>query len=171
MSGDIVTRVREIAAMAENAVDTGGREEFDPRGVGFDLGTAADLITTLTAERDALATIARNLTKGLVQLTPSGSEYFTRHGEEYYADVEACQRVVRDRFATGHRAKIDLVDTRRALSTALLQVEALARALDEIRTATDADDPESYRSDDREGCLDTVHSLASEAIRLLGEAS
>lgn len=41
-------------------------------------------------------------------------------------------------------------------------------ALRRIKRMTDAGDPESYRCDDREGCLDTVHTVACEA---LGEPS
>jgi len=37
-------------------------------------------------------------------------------------------------------------------------------ALTRIKGMTDADDPESYRCDDREGCLDTVFSVASRAL-------
>lgn len=37
-------------------------------------------------------------------------------------------------------------------------------ALKRIKDMTDADNPESYRSDDREGCLDAVFAVASEAL-------
>ena len=37
-------------------------------------------------------------------------------------------------------------------------------ALQNIKDATNADDPESYRADDREGCLDTVFAIASRAL-------
>lgn len=37
-------------------------------------------------------------------------------------------------------------------------------ALKDIAEATDADNPESYRADDREGCLDTVHAIAASAL-------
>lgn len=36
--------------------------------------------------------------------------------------------------------------------------------MDGIRMMTDPDDPDSYRADDREGCLDAVHSAASLAM-------
>lgn len=42
-------------------------------------------------------------------------------------------------------------------------VDALLR---NIRGMTNADDPRSYRCDDREGCLDTVFSMASKALGL-----
>lgn len=37
-------------------------------------------------------------------------------------------------------------------------------ALERIKAMTDADNPESYRCDDSEGCLDTVFDVASKAI-------
>jgi hypothetical protein len=44
----------------------------------------------------------------------------------------------------------------------------LVKALRTIKTMTDADDPESYRSDDREGCLDAAHSTAVNALMVSG---
>lgn len=40
----------------------------------------------------------------------------------------------------------------------------LLEALERIAQHTDPDDPESYRADDREGCLDTVQAIAAAAI-------
>lgn len=42
--------------------------------------------------------------------------------------------------------------------------EKLRKALEQIRDMTDADNPDSYRSDDREGCLDAVFSTAQRAL-------
>jgi len=42
--------------------------------------------------------------------------------------------------------------------------KALLAALRDIAEMTDPDNPDSYRSDDREGCLDTVHAKATAAI-------
>lgn len=48
---------------------------------------------------------------------------------------------------------------------------ALLEALEQIAGMTDLDDPESYRSDDREGCLDAVQSVANTALlQARGEA-
>lgn len=41
------------------------------------------------------------------------------------------------------------------------EVERLRAALADIAKATDADNPESYRCDDREGCLDYVYAKAT----------
>ena len=41
---------------------------------------------------------------------------------------------------------------------------ALLAALRDIAEMTDSDNPDSYRLDDREGCLDTVHAKATAAI-------
>lgn len=48
---------------------------------------------------------------------------------------------------------------RRAEAYRTQRDEAL-KALDDIAEMTDADNPESYRCDDREGCLDAVHDAA-----------
>ena len=40
----------------------------------------------------------------------------------------------------------------------------LLDALKDIRQMTDADDEESYRADDREGCLDAVFATADRII-------
>lgn len=42
--------------------------------------------------------------------------------------------------------------------------DALKEALRHIVEMTDAENPESYRADDREGCLDTVHDTARRAL-------
>lgn len=50
------------------------------------------------------------------------------------------------------------------IATLEQQRDTLLEELKIIRGHTDADDPESYRSDDREGCLDAVFSRANSAI-------
>lgn len=42
--------------------------------------------------------------------------------------------------------------------------DALVAALRAIAQMTDPDDPDSYRADDREGCLDTVQDTARAAL-------
>ena len=44
-------------------------------------------------------------------------------------------------------------------------ISKLLEALRDIAEMTDPDKPGNYRGDDREGCLDTVFAVASEAIR------
>ena len=52
-----------------------------------------------------------------------------------------------------------------AVVIALLdQLEAYREALESIADMTDPDDPESYRCDDREGCLDTVQHVSRQAL-------
>lgn len=46
----------------------------------------------------------------------------------------------------------------------MTEVEQLRYALQRIKDMTDVDNPDSYRCDDREGCLDTVFAVASEAL-------
>ena len=43
----------------------------------------------------------------------------------------------------------------------------LIMALTDIAQMTDPDDPENYRADDPEGCLDTVFYVANQAIGLI----
>lgn len=45
-----------------------------------------------------------------------------------------------------------------------IKIAVLRAAFQAIKKMTDADDPESYRSDDREGCLDTVFAKAVWAL-------
>lgn len=51
-----------------------------------------------------------------------------------------------------------------AASEAAVRIEELEAALTDIAEATDPDNPESYRCDDREGCLDTVQAIARSAL-------
>lgn len=44
------------------------------------------------------------------------------------------------------------------------EIERLRDALQRIKDMTDADNPDSYRADDREGCLDTVFAVASRTL-------
>lgn len=95
------------------------------------IAKARDAITTLERERDEAHKIARDLTKALVGLTPGGSEYFVRSKllDDYFADTERCVAVVRDRYDSGHRAKIERVDLQRDLTASQAQVERLKDAL------------------------------------------
>src|SRR5690606_33685421 len=56
------------------------------------LAKCATALTALAAERGEAMKIARDLTKALVDLTPGGSEYFTRSTtlDAYFADIEQC---------------------------------------------------------------------------------
>lgn len=62
----------------------------------------------------------------------------------------------------------EMMQAQTALTIEVQQLQAknaeLQDALERIRDMTNADDKESYRSDDREGCLDTVFSVASNTI-------
>jgi hypothetical protein len=44
-------------------------------------------------------------------------------------------------------------------------VAILLDVLQRIARHTDPDDPTSYRADDREGCLETVHQIARDAVK------
>jgi hypothetical protein len=46
-TSEVVARLTRIAEMARTAIDTGGREDFDPRGVEDDVEEAISSLTTL----------------------------------------------------------------------------------------------------------------------------
>lgn len=111
---DILDRARDfIAAFGEMTLYAG-----HPAVIVREM---ADRIETLERERDEAQRIARALTKALVGLTPGGSEYFTRSTllDDYFADTERCVTVVRERYDSGHRAKLECVELRRDLTVAL----------------------------------------------------
>lgn len=45
-----------------------------------------------------------------------------------------------------------------------LELAEALEALTQIHINTNADDPESYRADDREGCLDAVFAIADKVL-------
>ena len=51
------------------------------------------------------------------------------------------------------------------LTSAACEIDRLREVIKDIAEMTDADNPESYRCDDREGCFDTVFSVATEALK------
>jgi BMFP domain-containing protein YqiC len=58
-AGDLVERLKRIATMAQVAIDTGGREDFDPRGVEDDVLEAIARIDKLEAEHISDLVVAR----------------------------------------------------------------------------------------------------------------
>ena len=58
----------------------------------------------------------------------------------------------------------DIYGHERQMAALVAQRDELLAALETIAGITDAEDPESYRSDDREGCLDSVHDTSRAAI-------
>jgi hypothetical protein len=79
------------------------------------------------------------------------------------AAVNACKGITNEELewiaSTG-----GMLGPRQDISMLAEQRDELLASLKRIRGMTDADDPGSYRSDDREGCLDAVFSEALEAI-------
>jgi chromosome segregation ATPase len=59
-------------------------------------------------------------------------------------------------------------DQRDLLKAAEAEVARLQAVLADIAAMTDADDPQSYRSDDREGCLDAVYAKAKRSLDAAG---
>jgi hypothetical protein len=49
LAEQMLQELGRIEEMAERAIDTGGREDFDPRGVGFTIREAATLIEAQAA--------------------------------------------------------------------------------------------------------------------------
>lgn len=91
-------------------------------------------------ERDAAHQAASKLTKALVGLTPGGSEYFTwcEALDDYFADVDQCVRVIRERFDSGHQAKIERVDERRRAEAAEARVAELETIVARVPDALSA---------------------------------
>ena len=75
-------------------------------------------------------------------------------------DAEATALTVRETLA-------GVIDER---DTALAEVSRLRDVLSDIAEDTDADNPNSYRSNDREGCLDWVHNKARRGQEAAGDA-
>lgn len=67
------------------------------------------------------------------------------------------RRTTNDRFI-----RISMAATTLALLDRVAELEV---ALAEIAAMTDQDNPDSYRADDREGCLDAVQARARTALR------
>jgi len=94
----------------------------------------------VTSERDEALRIAKGLTRAIVGLTPGGSEYFTRGKslpEEYFADADACTRVVRERFERGHQARLDRGEQTRRATTAEAALVKARTALEPFAEAAD----------------------------------
>ncbi len=60
---------------------------------------------------------------------------------------------------------------RNAAPELIRRLEQLEKAIDALRGIRDmtGDDPESYRVDDREGCLDTVFAQADRLLKEIGD--
>jgi hypothetical protein len=67
----------------------------------------------------------------------------------------------REAAAAANRAQIASLE---AIVRAANSHDQMLAALKDIAAMTDPDDPDCYRSDDREGCLDAVQSAARAAI-------
>ena len=66
-------------------------------------------------------------------------------------------------------AKLELSQEKFMRQAAEAEVARLRDELTDIAEATNVDDPESYRCDDREGCLDYVYAKAVEAMGNSGQ--
>ena len=78
----------------------------------------------------------------------------TRERDQAHAEVLALQNQYT------HQHAIAQEEHTRA-EAAEAEVERLRVVLADIASATDVNDPESYRCDDREGCLDYVYAKAT----------
>jgi hypothetical protein len=83
------------------------------------------------AERDALHALAKKLGNALMDFTPGGSEYFTKVGEDYYADAEACTRVIRERLAVVPKFARERNAERRRSDTAETALTAMGARYDD----------------------------------------
>lgn len=71
----------------------------------------------------------------------------------------------RERKRVIEQAQAALADSSGSDYVPKSELDALKKALDQISKATNPDDEGCYRADDREGCLDTVHSIATDALK------
>ena len=107
--------------------------------------------------RDTMMNDKRTMhTPGPWKLMP---EFHGDHGQYYITDEADGSEIASVTAWIGeHRAEAEA--NARLIATA----PELLAALASIAEMTDPDDPESYRSDDREGCIDAVQAAARAAI-------
>jgi len=84
-----------------------------------------------------------------------------QYGDEQLAAEVALRREANDAI-TAIRAR--LAAALPAPDEKDAEIARLREALAGIASMTDPDDPDSYRSDDREGCLDAAHARARAAL-------
>jgi hypothetical protein len=119
---------------------------------------AAALISSLVAERDSWRRVAERC--------KSEAEGHSMEARTANSTIYEIYQVLTG--ATGEPGNWNGAEpARQYVATAETQLAALTKrvgelegALTGIAEATDPDDPGSYRSDDREGCLDHVHAAA-----------
>lgn len=121
--------------------------------IATNLRTAASALLALEGERDEAHRHAKALTKALVGLTPGGSEYFTRSTllDDYFADIETCTAVIRERFDSGHKAKLERVDERRRAEAAEAELAKVREALEPFAKLAEGEpDTVMLRTDSKE---------------------
>ena len=101
-------------------------------------------------------------TNGWHPITPYVREYERPDGEWVrFTDHEAA-------LASKDRANESLREGMAKLAAEVVDAKAEVGRLREVMISiakdTDADNPDSYRADDREGCLDTIFAIASAAL-------
>lgn len=78
-----------------------------------------------------LETALRAHVAALTGLTVGGSEFFGKKlGDIYLADIPYCQEHVRERYASGHAAKIELVDANRGRRAAEAALKEAVRVIE-----------------------------------------
>lgn len=77
----------------------------------------------------------------------------------HYAELERVKEECATQRAEAIRKAAETIEARKELERIKADVKPLVEALSTIARHTNPDDESSYRSDDREGCLDTVHHL------------
>lgn len=171
--GELVGRIRHLVSLDDpkNGGPYGGSAATACLDAMLE---AADLITTLSAERDEAKGWARKLTKALTGLTANGSEFFTRAVRlgEYYADVQKCVEYIRNRYESQHSAIIEAIKARKAaessLAEAQLRIAGLEAALHEIAAFHDVGaskylaDLGSYGGFDEPGSVEIARRALSE---------
>lgn len=62
----------------------------------------ADRLVECEKERDEAHEWIKDATTKITGLTAGGSEYFTRHGSAFWADIDFCVKRIRERYETSH---------------------------------------------------------------------
>lgn len=127
------------------------------------LKEAVERVIVLEAENEAL-------TKALTGLTCGGSEFFSRKGDRYVADIAACVAWVRRNKTEAHRRTVDaLLENKRQAES----LEAMASALaerkwsdkeDELTPAIMAAHPTMIPHETREPWCWDVYNAAMNAV-------
>jgi hypothetical protein len=120
----------------------------------------------MTLDLTRLATLARELREHDAAMTAREWKWSPKLPPDLYLPARALSLTMPSQSDAAGIAYLrnhcrELADL---LAAAKGEIERLVDVLARVARHTDVEDPNSYRCDDREGCLDTVHAIAKEAV-------